>query len=121
TGWARAPPRLTESAHAGFKQTAAAVATSREDPWLLPADLFSDSQRQPQQQQAKQQGQNSENYELGRIHGKAISPINQERCDVHAWLQTRKSRPRHPLAAALSRRKEHPAHGPLHRAKSREI
>src|SRR5262249_41539551 len=35
-------------------------------------------QRQPQQQQAKQQGQNSENYELGRIHCKAIS--NKERC-----------------------------------------
>jgi len=29
-------------------------------------------QRQRQQQSAEQQGQNSENYELDRIHGKAM-------------------------------------------------
>jgi hypothetical protein len=29
-------------------------------------------QRQPEQQNTEQQGQNSENYELGRIHGKAM-------------------------------------------------
>jgi hypothetical protein len=29
-------------------------------------------QRQPERQSTEQQGQNSENYELGRIHGKAM-------------------------------------------------
>jgi hypothetical protein len=36
-------------------------------------------QRQPQQQSTEQQGQNSENYELGRIHGKAMKRTKRER------------------------------------------
>jgi len=59
------PPRRGQQGAAGGMRGARLMA---EDLSASPPK----PQRQPEQQSTEQQGQNSENYELGRIHGKAM-------------------------------------------------